>query len=305
MKEYRYTVTQNQAGERLDKYIVAAMPKEISRTRIQGFIDEGGVLVNGAASKRHHKVSAGDMIHVKVPSRAPSELKAQRIPIDIVYEDDRMIVVNKSAGMVVHPAPGNYDGTLVNALLYHSKRLSRQTEERPGIVHRLDKDTSGLIVIDKDEAAHAYIGRQFSRRHVSKSYVAVVEGLMRVDNGVIDAAMGRHRFQRQKMAVIREEGEGRPAVTSYKVLKRFKAHTLVEFSPQTGRTHQIRVHAAHIGHPVVGDASYGKRAAGLIGRHALHAARITFRHPQSRQAVTFESQLPKDMKMLIKALDTK
>lgn len=261
----------------------------------------GNVLVNGARQKSHYRLRENDIIDVSIPRPGPAGLKAEKIPLNIIHEDSRIIVVDKPAGMVIHPAVGNFTGTLVNALLYHQKTLSGLNAGRPGIVHRLDKETSGLVVAAKDDAAHAYIGRQFTRRQVEKTYMAVVEGVVRLENGTIEAPVGRHPVNRQRMAVL--PGSDRYALTGYKVIRRFAAHTLVEFTPHTGRTHQIRVHAAHMGHPIVGDALYGKRAGGLIGRQALHAARLGFHHPETRKMVYFESPLPEDMKRLIAALE--
>lgn len=301
MENYTFTVDAGGAGLRLDKYLVERLPKDVSRTRIQKLIADKNVLVDGAPRKSHYKLESGDFIEVEMARPRKIDLKAENIPLSIIYEDDRLIVVDKPAGMVVHPAPGNYSGTLVNALLYHTGRLSPSAELKPGIVHRLDKDTSGLMIVAKDAAAHSFLARQFNKRTTDKRYIAVVDGVVELDNGIISAPIGRHPRDRKKMAV--RFSESRDAVTRYKVLERFKNSTLLEIKPETGRTHQIRVHMAHIGHPIIGDATYGtKKGAGPIERQALHAASISFLHPATKEVKRFESKLPEDMGSLIKKL---
>ncbi|MDP3790135.1 MAG: RluA family pseudouridine synthase [Candidatus Omnitrophota bacterium] len=301
MENYTFTVDAGAADVRLDKYLVERFPKDISRTRIQRLVTDKKVLVNGAPRKSHYKLEGGDFIEVEMAKPRKLDLKAEDIPLTIIYEDDRLIVVDKPAGMVAHPAPGNYSGTLVNALLYHTGKLSPSQEMKPGIVHRLDKDTSGLIIVAKDEAAHSFLARQFNKRTTDKRYIAVVDGVVELDNGIIDEPIGRHPRDRKKMAV--RLSEGRSAVTRYKVLERFKSSTLLEIKPETGRTHQIRVHMAYVGHPVIGDSTYGThKAADLIRRQALHAASISFLHPTTKSLKKFESKLPEDINALIKKL---
>ncbi len=301
MEKYTFTVDSGNAGLRLDKYLAGRIPKTISRTRIQKLIDDKKVLVNGTPRKRHYKLESGDFIEAEIAKPRKIELKAEDIPLKIIYEDERLIVVDKPAGMVVHPAPGNYSGTLVNALIHYTKNLSSSEELKPGIVHRLDKDTSGLIIVAKDEAAHLFLARQFNKRTMDKKYIAVVEGVVELDNGIISEPIGRHPRDRKKMSV--RFSESRNAVTRYKVLERFRDHTLLEIKPETGRTHQIRVHMAYIGHPVVGDAAYGAgKKTSLIARQALHAAGISFLHPTSKEQKKIESKLPEDIKGLIEKL---
>ncbi len=304
MENYTFAVDNGSAGVRLDKYLTEHFPKSISRTRVQRLILSGKVLVNGSPRKTHYKLERGDFIEVEVPKPQKLDIKAENISLKIIYEDDRLIVVDKPAGMVVHPAPGNYTGTLVNALLHHTKKLSASSEMKPGIVHRLDKDTSGLMVVAKDESAHSFLARQFNKRTTDKRYITVVEGVVELDNGIISEPIGRHPRYRTKMAV--RFSESKQAITKYKVLERFKNHTLLEAKPETGRTHQIRVHMAYIGHPIVGDITYGaKKDGALLDRQALHAARISFLHPETKKRVEFESELPKEMKRLIEKLRAK
>lgn len=302
MENYTFTVDAGGAGLRLDKYLVGRFPKEISRTRIQKLIIDKKVFVNGTSRKNHYRLESGDFIEAEMATKPRKiDLKAEDIPLVIAYEDDRLIVVDKPAGMVVHPAPGHYSGTLVNALLHHTGKLSPSAELKPGIVHRLDKDTSGLIIVAKDEAAHSFLARQFNKRTTDKRYIAVVDGVVELDNGIINEPIGRHSRDRKKMAV--RFSESRSAVTRYKVLERFKSSTLLEVKPETGRTHQIRVHMAYIGHPIIGDTTYGtNKAADLIKRQALHAASISFLHPATKNLQKFESKIPEDMKSLIEKL---
>ncbi|MBN1871444.1 MAG: RluA family pseudouridine synthase [Candidatus Omnitrophica bacterium] len=299
--KYSFTVHNGEEGIRLDLYLVSRLPKDLSRTRIQKLIKRKKVLVNGTARKANYKLDNGDFIEVETRNGEEINIGAERIDLDIIYEDDKIIIVNKPAGMVVHPAPGNFSGTLVNALLYHTKNLSRIGEDRPGVIHRLDKDTSGLIVIAKDEPTHAALSRQFSRRTTEKSYIAVVEGVVQLDNGVISYPIGRHARDRKKMAV--KFSDSKECITRYHVIERFGNNTLLDVKPETGRTHQIRVHLAYIGHPVTGDMTYGKNKKSiLIRRQALHAHSITFVHPGSKKRVSFSAPLPDDMKDLIEKL---
>jgi len=304
MENHTFTVDKGKARLRLDLYLVGCLPSSISRTSLQKLIRQKNVLVNGAPRKSHYKVEEGDIIEVAISKPEKITIEPENIPIDIVFEDERLIVVNKPAGMVVHPAPGNYSGTLVNALLYHTARLSSSDEGRPGIVHRLDKNTSGLLIIAKDETAHSFLSRQFNKRTTDKRYIAVVEGVVQLDNGVISYPIGRHPRDRKKMSV--RFAEAKDSVTYYTVLKRFKENTLLEIKPTTGRTHQIRVHLAYVGHPIVGDETYGaKKKNTFITRQALHASEISFLHPTTKKPMHFSSPLPEDMKNLIDRLKNK
>jgi 23S rRNA pseudouridine1911/1915/1917 synthase len=252
--------------------------------------------VNGHAAKSHLILRGGEAIEVIVPEARLAAIKPERIPLDIVYEDEHLLVVNKAAEMVVHPAPGNYGGTLVNALLFHCGELSGVGGEmKPGIVHRIDKGTSGLLVVAKDDAAHRSLAKQFKDKTIKRVYVALVKGSVELDNGIIELPIGRHIRDRKKMAVKFEASK--EALTRYKVLKRFEGFTVLELMLGTGRTHQIRVHMSYIGHPLIGDATYGSRAP--IGRPALHAKTIGFMHPVTRKYMEFTSELPADMKEII------
>ncbi|MBU4376977.1 MAG: RluA family pseudouridine synthase [Candidatus Omnitrophica bacterium] len=304
MENYTFAVDLGGAGARLDKYLVERFPKFMSRTHIQRLITDKKVLVNGSPRNNHYKLEKGDFIEVEVPKARKLDIKAENIPLKIIYEDARLMVVDKPAGMVTHPAPGNYTGTLVNALLNHTKNLSFSSEMKPGIVHRLDKDTSGLMIVAKDESSHAFLARQFNKRTTDKRYTAVVEGVVELDNGIISEPIGRHPRDRKKMSV--RLSESRQAVTRYKVLERFMNSSLLEVRPETGRTHQIRVHMAYIGHPIIGDATYGSKKSGdLMGRQALHASSISVFHPDTKEVMKFESKLPEDMKKLIVKLRMK
>ena len=304
MEKHTFTVDDGNAGVRLDLYLVGRFPKTLSRTYIQKLIQQNNVLVNGVPRKSHYKIEAGDFIEAEIPKPQKPAVKAEDIPLHIIFEDERLLIVDKSAGMVAHPAPGNYSGTLVNALLHHTDRLSASNAGRPGIVHRLDKDTSGLLVVAKDEAAHSFLARQFNKRTADKRYLAVVEGVVQLDNGIISYPIGRHPRDRKRMSV--KFSDAKNAVTRYRVLERFADKTLVEIKPETGRTHQIRVHMAYIGHPVVCDKTYGSRKTSApIIRQALHAAEIAFRHPTTKKVTRFRSPLPEDMKELIEKLKNK
>ena len=294
--EARFTAGETDAGSRVDTF-VQARDAYFSRSRAAALARDGRVTVNGRAVKPSAIVRSGDVVVVVVPPPSPLDLAPQDIPVGIVYEDDHLVVVDKPAGLTVHPAPGHPDGTLVNALLALVPDLPGiGGVERPGIVHRLDKDTSGLIVVAKTDAAHRSLSRQMKERSVRKSYVALTTGTMRDDDGEVDAPIGRHPKHRKKMAVV--EG-GRVALTRYRVMERFDGphgrFTLVEAHPVTGRTHQIRVHLASIGHPLVGDAVYGRRSP-LVPRHFLHAARLEIALPPDETArKTFEAPLPDDL----------
>ncbi len=296
---FRHRVPPESRPDRLDRYLAHTVPG-LSRSKVQKLIVDGKARVNGRPLRRpSYMVSAGDELSLEVPPPEPSEIKPQKMPLNILHEDDWLLVLDKPAGLVVHPGAGHAEGTLVNALLAHGPKLSRMGGAvKPGLVHRLDKDTSGIMVVAKDDATHWNLSRQFAGRSVLRVYQAVVRGRMEHDEGTIDAPIGRHPVHRKKMAV-RHDSE-RDAVTKYKVLKRFKQATLVELYPQTGRTHQLRVHLASIGHPILGDTEYG--VAGGFSRQALPAHRLGFVHPGIEQRVEFVSPLPRDLERQISRL---
>jgi len=295
-EHFRFEVTQEDKGKRLDKFLVDHLPKGPSRSLIQKLIADSHVTVNGKSAKSHHKLHDKDAIGVTVPPPGESSVKAEEIPIEIVYEDESLLVVNKSADMVVHPAPGNYSGTLVNALLARCKDLSGIGGIlKPGIVHRIDKGTSGLLVVAKTDHVHKDLARQFKDKTIKRVYIALVKGLVDLDNGIIELPIARSRRDRKKMAV--DFNEEKTAVTRYHVIERFKYTTLLELTLGTGKTHQIRVHMSYMDHPLVGDDKYGTR--GEFVRPALHAATLGFVHPVSKKYMEFTSELPSDMKELI------
>lgn len=294
-------VQANEKGARLDSYI-ASKEKEISRTNVQRLIESGNILVNNNIQKISYKVQAGDEISIVIPEAKEIELKPQDIKVDIVYEDSHIIVVNKPKGLVVHPAIGNPDGTLVNAIMNICKdSLSGIGGEiRPGIVHRLDKDTTGLLIIAKNDKAHINLSEQIKNREVKKIYVALVRGIVPEDEATINMPIGRSTKDRKKMAVVKN---GKEAVTHFKVLNRFKNYTLLEIKIDTGRTHQIRVHMSEIGYPVVGDMVYsnGKNEFGVEGQ-MLHAKSLDFKHPITEKQMHLEAELPKYFKEVIDKL---
>lgn len=262
-----------------------------SRMRLQGFVRDGHVLVNGTPSRPSQLLRAGDCVGVVIPEEsAPAPAPPQDIPLDILHENADYLVLNKPAGLVVHPGAGNADGTVVNAILHHCAGIRMVGgEDRPGIVHRLDKETSGCLLIAKTESAHLHLSAEFAERHVEKTYLALVEGTLRMPHGTIEARIGRHAVHRQKMAV---NDRGRDAVTKYRLLASSEGKSLVECRPHTGRTHQIRVHLKHLGHPVVGDPLYGRR--GSHNRHFLHAWKIAFKDPAKGKSVSFTAPVPTD-----------
>ncbi|ADD02603.1 pseudouridine synthase, RluA family [Thermoanaerobacter italicus Ab9] len=289
-------------GKRIDVFLAAEL--DYTRSYIKKLIVDGLVFVNGKTVKPSYKVKENDEVVVNIPEAEKIDVLPENIPLDILYEDDDIIVINKPQGMVVHPAPGNYSGTLVNALLYHCKNLSGINGIlRPGIVHRLDKDTSGVMVVAKNDKAHISLSNQIKERSVFKKYVAIVEGVIKDEEGKIEAPIGRHPVDRKKMAVIED---GRYALTLYKVLERFKENTLVEAVIKTGRTHQIRVHMAFIGHPVVGDPVYGfKKQKFKLEGQALHSSILGFIHPTKGVYMEFEAPLPEYFVRLIEILRNK
>jgi 23S rRNA pseudouridine1911/1915/1917 synthase len=293
VENFRYSGEQ---PERLDKFLVASLP-EFSRARLQGLIENGHVLINAVPAKKSgQSIENGAEIEVHVPAPVPSSLVGEDIPLDIIFENDDLIVVNKPAGMVVHPAAGHDSGTLVHAVLGYDPDLEGiGGEERPGLVHRLDKETSGLIVLAKNERAHRWLQDQFRLRSVEKTYIALVDGKPPTPTGRVEASIGRDQSHRKKMAIV-SAGKGREAVSEYKTLETFKNHTLLEFHPQTGRTHQIRLHALFLGCPIVGDSVYGKRKFTVdIDRHFLHAFRLKITLPGEMQPRTFEAALPEEL----------
>ena len=291
-------------GKRLDSYISDNMDK-ISRSFAQKLIENQQVTINGKNEKASYKVCAGDNIQVDVPEAQDTKLKAQDIPVDVVYEDKDIIVVNKPKGMVVHPANGNPDGTLVNAILAMCKdSLSGIGGEiRPGIVHRLDKDTSGLLIIAKNNEAHVKMSKQIQDRLVTKKYIALIRGVVKDDEATIDMPIARSKIDRKKMAV---DKDGKQAVTHFKVIKRYRGYTLLEIKIDTGRTHQIRVHMAKIGYPVVGDMVYsnGKNEFGIEGQ-MLHAKSLEFSHPITGKKMHLEAPLPEYFTKVLEELDSR
>lgn len=284
----KLTLIVENGGERLDKYV--SDNSEISRNYAAKLAEDGAITVNGNEANKKTKLKSGDVIEINIPEPEELEAKPQNIPIDIVYEDDSVIVVNKPQGMVVHPAPGNPDGTLVNGLLYHCKLSNINGVVRPGIVHRIDKDTSGLLIVAKTNEAHESLAAQLKERKAMRKYYCIVNGNIKEDSGTIDKPIGRHPIDRKKMAVI--EG-GREAITHFNVIERFGQYTLVECILETGRTHQIRVHMASIGHSIVGDPVYGaKKERFKTNGQLLHAKTIGFEHPVTKEIMQFDSELP-------------
>lgn len=292
--------TADQSGVRLDAWLAEAQP-EHSRARWQALIKDGRVTVNGEAAKPNHKLRTGDRIEWTIPEPVDAEPQAEEIPLNILFEDSSIIVINKPAGLVVHPAAGNETGTLVNALLHHCTDLAGiGGEKRPGIVHRLDKDTSGVMVIAKNETAMNSLTNQFKSRETEKEYVAIVRGTLFPPFGTVGTTIGRHPVHRKKMAV--NVRNGREAVSHYQVIEQFADAALVRIKIETGRTHQIRVHMAHIKHPVIGDPVYGRAFNIKAPRQMLHAARLSLKHPKSRKQMTFDAPLPPDMTELLNQL---
>ena len=299
MKEY--IVNQEEKGKRLDTYI-PSVDTDITRTSAQRLIEDGNILVNGKNAKVSYKIQENDKISVEIPEPKQIELKAQDIPIEIVYEDSDIIVVNKPKGMVVHPANGNPDGTLVNAIMAICKdSLSGIGGEiRPGIVHRIDKDTSGLLIVAKNDNSHVKMSEQIKNHEVKKTYIALVRGVFKENEATIDMPIGRSISDRKKMAVNKN---GKNAITHIKVLKRFDKYTLLQVNIETGRTHQIRVHLSHIGYPIVGDYTYsnGKNEFDVVGQ-CLHAQKLEFKHPITQKDMCLETELPQYFKDILDKL---
>lgn len=300
MELFEFKVDESAVGERLDVFISGKLENK-SRSHIQGIIEGGTALVNGKCRKSNYKLKLQEEVTLTIPEPVELNVKAEDIPLDVIYEDSDVIVINKQQDMVVHPAPGNYSGTLVNALLNHCNDLSGINGIlRPGIVHRIDKDTSGALVVAKNDNAHNSLAAQFKEHSAKRSYVALVEGIIKSDEGTIDKPIARNPNDRIKMGVV---DSGKRAVTHYKVLERFQSNTLVECNLETGRTHQIRVHMAKIGHPLVGDLVYGykKQRFNLVGQ-ALHAKMLGFIHPTTKKHMEFTSPLPDYFEKLIDKL---
>ncbi len=293
-------VQEADAGARADVFLAAQLG--VSRSNMQKLLDEGRVKRGDKVLKANYKVRAGEVITVDIPEPEPIEAVPEDIPLDIIYEDDDVVVLNKARGMVVHPAPGNYTGTLVNALLYHCKNLSGiNSAIRPGIVHRLDKDTSGIMIVAKNDAAHIALSQQIQSKTAQRTYLAVVRGNIKTDSGTIETQIARDKNDRKKMAVVKEGG--RDAVTDYEVLERFGKYTLVRCKLRTGRTHQIRVHMEYLGYPLVGDPKYSPmKTPFAIKGQALHSHTLEFTHPRTGERMKFEAPLPEDMHKIITRL---
>lgn len=288
------------AGTRADVFLAAKLG--VSRSNMQKLLEDGRVKRGEKIIKANYKVRAGEMFVVDIPEPEPIEAVPENIPLDIIYEDDDVVVLNKARGMVVHPAPGNYTGTLVNALLYHCSNLSGiNSAIRPGIVHRLDKDTSGIMIVAKNDAAHISLSQQIQSKTAVRTYLAVVRGNIKTDSGTIETQIARDKTDRKKMAVVKEGG--RDAITDYEVLERFGKYTLVRCKLRTGRTHQIRVHMEYLGYPLVGDPKYSpmKTPFGIKGQ-ALHSHTLEFMHPRTGERMKFEAPLPEDMHKIITRL---
>ncbi len=290
MEQFEIEVKEEFNGIRIDKYLSVIMEKK-SRSYIQGLIHEGKVKVNDKIIKSNYKVKTGEVAKVIVPDPVELNIIPEDIPIEVMYEDDDVIVINKIQGMVVHPAPGVYSGTLVNALLYHCKNLSGiNGVVRPGIVHRIDKDTSGILVVAKNDDAHNKLAAQLKDHSMTREYYALVNGVLKEHEGTINKPLGRNPNDRIKIAVVKD---GREAITHFKVLERFKDYTLIKCKLETGRTHQIRVHMAYIGHPLVGDPVYGyKKQSFNLNGQLLHAKILGFIHPSTEEYMEFETPLP-------------
>lgn len=300
MDKFKFIVEEESVNKRLDVFIANRF-QDKSRSYIQKIIEEGNVTVNEQPKKSNYKLRFNDEIVVGIPQVEELIIKGEDIRLNILYEDSDVIVIDKKQGMVVHPAPGNYNGTLVNALLYHCKDLSGiNGVARPGIVHRIDKDTSGVLVIAKNDRAHKKLAEQLKDHSMKREYIALVEGLIKKEEGTIDKPIARHPKDRLKMGIIED---GRRAVTHYEVIERFNKYTLIKCVLETGRTHQIRVHMAHIGYPLVGDPVYGfaKQKFNLEGQ-MLHAKKLGFIHPSTEKYVEFESELPEYFKKVISKL---
>ena len=311
-EHHRFEASKGQSALRVDKFLMN-MIENTTRNKIQQAAENGSILVNDVAVKSNYKVKAGDVVRLVLAHPTYEQLLTpENIPLDIVYEDDQLLVINKPAGMVVHPGHGNYSGTLVNALAYHFENLPMNSSERPGLVHRIDKDTTGLLVVAKTEHAMAYLTKQFAEKTSEREYVALVWGNIEEDEGTVEGNIGRHDTNRMRMAVHESDEKGKPAVTHYKVLERFGYVTLVSCQLETGRTHQIRVHMKHIGHTLFNDERYGgdsilkgttftkykqfvDNCFKVLPRQALHAKTLGFEHPITKEFLRFDTPIPQDL----------
>lgn len=295
-------VSDEETGERIDSFLSGKT--EFTRTRIQQLIKDKNITVNGKATKSSYKIEENDEIAIEVPEAETTEINPENIKIDIVYEDSDIAVINKQAGLVVHPAHGHYSGTLVNAILYHIKDLSGINGEiRPGIVHRLDKDTSGLIVIAKNDKVHTTLTEMFQEKKIRKTYLAILKGKLNKSEGKIVTQIGRDKNDRKKMTVIDDITKGKNAITNYKVVSQNNLFTLVKVNIETGRTHQIRVHMRHLGYPILGDSVYGRKDNEK--RQMLHAYKLEFLHPVTGHQMEFTGEIPEDFQKALKKSDLK
>ena len=295
-EKIRIEVENLEKNERIDKYLSSKLDDSFSRAKIQKLIDEELILVNDKIIKSSYKVSNGDVILI-TDKEEDMSVKPEKMNIDIVYEDDDVMVINKKSGVVVHPAPGNYSGTLVNGLMYLSKDLSHVNGEfRPGIVHRIDKDTSGLLIVAKNDKAHRILADELKEKRIKRKYIALVSGVINHDIGEIDAPIGRDPSDRKKMCVT--STNSKDAITHFRVLERYKNASLIECELETGRTHQIRVHMKYINHPVINDPVYGKNNHGEFGQ-LLHAKEITFTHPTTKEVMTFSCEVPEEFNKIL------
>ncbi|WP_064093775.1 RluA family pseudouridine synthase [Rossellomorea aquimaris] len=300
MEVIQHIIQQEEQGERIDK-VVSQLNKEWSRSQVQQWIKEGHIKVNGESVKSNFKCPLEATVAVSIPEPEELDVEPEDLNLEITYEDRDVIVVNKPKGMVVHPAPGHYSGTMVNGLMYHCNDLSGINGVlRPGIVHRIDKDTSGLLMVAKNDLAHEHLVNQLVEKSVTRKYTAIVHGLIPHEYGTIDAPIGRDPKDRQSMAVV---DNGKQAVTHFKVLDRYKDFTLVECELETGRTHQIRVHMKYIGYPLAGDPKYGPRKTLSIEGQALHAGVLGFVHPRTEEYMEFQAELPQEFKQVMKQLE--
>lgn len=302
------TIPEQYIKERLDVYVSAI--SEITRSQAQLLIDEGCVLVNGKCESKNYRLRALDFVEIEYPEPRELSVEPENIPLDIVFEDEDIIVVNKPSGMVVHPAPGNESGTLVNALLYHARDSLSGINGviRPGIVHRIDKDTSGLLVVAKNDESHVFLSSLLKEHGIKRVYHAIVTGHFKEPSGTINLPIGRHPIDRKKMAVVLN---GREAITHYSTICEYPSFTYAKMELETGRTHQIRVHMSHTGHPIIGDEVYGggktpfeKANKSLLDGQILHAKCLLFPHPRTKEILTFECELPDNFKLLIKRLES-
>ena len=295
-------VPDEETGERIDSFLSGKT--DLTRTRIQQLIKDRNITVNGKPTKSSYKIEENDEIAIEVPEVETTEIKPENIKIDIVYEDSDIAVINKQAGLVVHPAHGHYSGTLVNAILYHIKDLSGINGEiRPGIVHRLDKDTSGLIVIAKNDKVHTALTEMFQEKKIRKTYLAILKGKLNKSEGKIVTQIGRDKNDRKKMTVIDDITKGKNAITNYKVVSQNNLFTLVKVNIETGRTHQIRVHMRHLGYPILGDSVYGRKDNEK--RQMLHAYKLEFLHPVTGRQMEFTGEIPEDFQKALKKSDLK